>query len=159
MNDTLEIPRGATACLTKAGLALGDGAKTGVALVSPVGAGIDFVINGQAYHKADAATNLPLSAATVQPVLTTCMYLICVDSSLAVTSVQGTPVLTADLTAGKAVLDIPEPTANTCPIGAVKVACANAATFTPGTTALDATDITETYYDYALGLPSRPRTS
>ena len=157
--NTLEIPRGATMCLTKAGLAIGDGAKTGPAIVSPVGAGIDFVINGIAYHKADAATVLPLSAATVQPVLTTCLYLICVNASLAVTSVQGTPVLSADLAAGNATLDIPEPTAGTCPIGAVKVACTVAATFTPGTTALDASDIVETYYDFAGGLPSRPFTS
>lgn len=158
-NATLEIPRGVTMCLTKAGLAIGDGAKTGPAIVSPVGAGIDFVINGYVYHKADAATVLPLTAATVQPVLTTCMYLMCVDADGTVTSVQGTPVLTASLTAGTATLDIPEPSANTCPFGAVKIACASTATFTPGTTALDAANITETYYDFAGGLPSRPRTS
>lgn len=158
-NNTLEIPRGTTMCLTKAGLAIGDGAKTGPAIVSPVGAGIDFVINGIAYHKADAATVLPLSAATVQATDTTCLYLMCVDSGGNVTSVQGTPVSTAALTAGTATLDIPEPTANTCPFGAVKIATASAATFTPGTTALDAANITETYYDFAGGLPSRPFTS
>jgi hypothetical protein len=159
MNNTLEVPRGVTMCLTKAGLAIGDGAKTGPALVSPVGAGIDFVIDGYVYHKADAATVLPLSAGRVQGLLTTCLYLMCIDAAGDVTSVQGEEVLTADLTAGTKTLPIPEPTAGTCPFGMVKVATASTATFTPGTTALDAANITETYYDLAGGLPSRPRTS
>ena len=154
--NTLEIPRGVTMALTKAGLAIGDGAKTGPAIVSPVGAGVDFVINSIAYHKADAATVLPLTAATVKPVLTQCLYLICVNAALTVTSVQGTPVLTADITAGNATLDIPEPLAGTCPIGIVKMTLASTATFTPGTTALDAANCTATYYDIAGSLPSRP---
>jgi hypothetical protein len=157
-NNTLEIPRGATMALTKAGLAIGDGAKTGPAIVSPVGAGLDFVINGIAYHKVDAATVLPLSATGVQAADTTCMYLMCVNSSLAVTSVAGTAVSSAALAAGTATLDLPEPTAGTCPFGAVKIAT-TAVTFTPGTTALDASGIVETYYDFAGGLPSRPFTS
>lgn len=158
MNNTLEIPRGATMCLTKAGLAIGDGAKTGPAIVSPVGAGIDFVINSIAYHKADAATVLPLSATGVQAADTTCMYLMCVDAALAVTSVAGTAVSSAALSAGTATLDLPEPTSGTCPFGAVKIAT-TAVTFTPGTTALDASGIAETYYDFAGGLPARPFTS
>jgi hypothetical protein len=159
MNNTLAIPRGVTACFSKAGLALGDGAKTGPAIVAPNGAGIDFAIDGNAYHKADAATVLPLTATTVQPVLTKCLYVMQVDAGGTVTSVQGVPVLTADLTAGKAALHFPEPTLGKCPFGAVKVETQSTATFTPGTTALDAANIVETYYDFLGGMPSNPLTS
>lgn len=156
MDQTLSVSRGFTGTLSKAGLALGDGAKTGVALAAPNGAGLDFAINGIAYHKADAATNLPLSAGTVQPVLTECLYLIVVDSALAVTSVQGVPELTADLDAGTRVLQYPECPANKCPVGAVKIVLTSTATFTPGTTALDAANVTESYIDFAGGMPVAP---
>ena len=140
-------PRGGTYCLSKAGLAIGDGAKTGVAIAAPNGAGIDFAIDGILYHKADGATNLPFSADTVQPVLTKCLYLVCIDSAGAVTTVKGTPVLTANLANGSDTLKWPVCPSGKCPIGAVKITCALTATFTAGTTALDATNVTATYYD------------
>ncbi|MFA6271318.1 MAG: hypothetical protein WC657_09025 [Candidatus Paceibacterota bacterium] len=155
LNDN---PRGGTMCITKAGLAIGDGAKTGPCIASPVGAGVDFAIDGRLYHKADAGTVLPLTAATAQAVSTSCLYLIQVDSSLAVTSVKGREVLTADITAGNDVLEWPEPAVDKCPIGAVRVDTDSAHTFTPGTTALDAAGITETYYDL-MTVPINPLTA
>ena len=147
MNDGL---RGGTMCLSKAGLAIGDGAKTGPAIVSVVGAGIDFMIDGLLYNKGDAATVLPLTAATVQPADTTCLYLMQIDKDGTVTSAQGEPVLNTLLAAGAKRLLWPEVDADTkCPFGAVKVKTV-AVTFTPGTTALDASGITETYYDLAM---------
>ena len=158
-NNLSDDPRNGTMCLSKAGLAIGDGAKTGPAIVAPNGAGIDFCINGLAYHKADAATVLPLTAVTTpQAVDTTCLYLIQVDSDLAVTSVKGEEVLNTDLVAGANVLQWPLPAANKCPIGAVKIKTV-AVTFTPGTTALDADGITETYYDICMGVPTVGLTS
>ena len=155
-NDQLGGSRGATECFSKAGLTIGDGAKTGPAIAAPNGAGIDFAIDGNAYHKADAATVLPLTVAPVQPVLTKCLYLIQVDAAGVVTSVQGVPVLTADLVGGTKVLHWPLPAAGKCPIGAVKVETQSSATFTPGTTALDAANIVETYYDFLGGMPTVP---
>lgn len=153
-----ESAKGGAFCMSKAGLAIGDGAKTGVALASVVGAGVDFVIDGILYNKADAATNLPLTAATAQTALSKCLYLICVDSAGAVTSVKGTDVLTADLTAGTKVLKWPALPANKAPIGAVKIALASSGTFTAGTTALDAANVTTTYYDL-FSVPTAPLTS
>lgn len=150
--------RGGSFCMVKAGLAIGDGAKTGVAIAAPIGAGIDYCIDGILYNKADAATNLPFTAAAIQPVLTKCLYLVCVDAAGAVTTVKGTAVLTAALTAGTAVLQWPDLPANKAPIGAVKIALASTATFTAGTTALDATNVTATYYDLFC-LPSAALTS
>lgn len=153
-----ESPRGVTMCHSRAGLAIGDGAKTGVAIVAPNGAGIDFSIDGIFYHKAEAATNLPLTAATAQTLLSKCLYLLIVDSDGAVTSVKGTDVLTADLTAGTKVLQWPEVPANKCPIGAVKITLASTGTFTAGTTALDAANVTATYYNLST-VPTAPLTS
>lgn len=150
--------RAGSFCTVKAGLAIGDGAKTGVAIAAPIGAGIDFCIDGIFYNKADAATNLPLSAGVIQPVLTKCLYLIYVNAAGTVASVQGKPVLTADLTNGVAVLKWPDLPANVAPIGAVKITLASTATFTPGTTALDAANVTATYYDL-FAVPGNPLTS
>ncbi|NCC53502.1 MAG: hypothetical protein EOM20_20145 [Spartobacteria bacterium] len=63
-----------------------------------------------------------------------------------------------DLTAGTAVLHWPEPTANTCPFGALKVKNASSSVFTGGTTAQDAADITTTYYNL-VAVPTAPLTS
>lgn len=153
-----EEAKGGTFCMSKAGLAIGDGAKTGISLASTVGTGTDYCIDGILYNKADSATNVPLTAAAVQAVLTKCLYLICIDSSGTISSVKGTAVLAADLTAGNAVLKWPEVPANKCAIGAVKIALASTATFTAGTTALDATNVTATYYDL-FSVPTAPLTS
>lgn len=159
MNGTLEIPRGFTGCLSKAGLAIGDGAKTGPALAAPNGAGTDFAINGLAYHKADAITVIPFVAGTVVGLLSKCLFLVQINAAGTVSFVQGTQRTTADLAAGKEVLHWPQPTAGNCPIGAVKITTASSATFTPGTTALDAANVTATYYDFAGGMPTAPLTS
>jgi len=147
MKNLNDDPRGGTFCMSSAGLVIGDGAKTGPAIAAPNGAGIDFVIDGRFYHKADAATVLPLSAGTTVPVLSKCLFLMCVDVDGNVTSIQSNIELTTDLAAGNAKLEWPVPTEGLCPFGAVKVQTTNAATFVPGTTALDAGDITETYYN------------
>lgn len=153
-----ESAKGGNFCFSKAGLAIGDGAKTGIALASTVGTGTDYCIDGIMYNKADSATNVPLTAATTQVALSKCLYLICINASGTISSVKGTDVLTADLTAGTKVLKWPAPSANTAVIGAVKIACASTATFTAGTTALDAANITATYYDLHA-VPTAPLTS
>jgi len=148
-------PHGGTFCLGKAGLKIGDGAKTGVGLGAPNGAGIDFVIDGIFYHKADFTTNAPLSEAAAQGLLTTCLYLVQIDADGAITSVKGRAALTAKLVDGSDVLEWPRPAAGKCPIGAVKVAVTTTYNFTAGTTALDATGVTETYYDL-FHVPTNP---
>lgn len=150
--------RGGVFCMSKAGLAIGDGAKTGIALASTVGTGTDFCINGILYNKADSATNVPLTAAAIQPVLTKCLYLVCINSSGTISTVKGDAVLTADLTAGTKVLRWPALPVDLATIGAVKITLASTATFTAGTTALDAANVTATYYDL-FAVPATPLTS
>lgn len=148
---------GKTACYSSAGLAEGTNSAT-IKTAAPNGAGIDFAIDGLAYHKADT-DNIAMTALAAQAALTKCLYLVQINSSGTVSLKKGTEVLTADLTAGTKVLHWPEPDDDNCPIGAVKVQCANAATFTSGTTDLSATDVTATFYNFCGGMPLAPLTS
>jgi len=151
-----ELARGGTMCLAKAGLAIGSTEKE-LAIAAPNGAGVDFAIKGIIYHLADDGSEA-VTAGTAQSALTTCIYLVCLNSSGTLSTVQGTEQLNASLTAGTVVLAWPTPTADTCCIGAVKVKCENDATFTAGTTDFDETDVTATYYDL-LCVPVAPLTS
>ena len=151
-----EEPRGGTMSLTKAGLALGSTA-TQVAILNPAGTGVVFAIAGIQYYKANAASTA-ITAAATQPLLTKCIYLVCLDASGTLSTVKGKEILASDLLNGARVIDWPDVPAGKCAIGAFKISLANAATFTAGTTALNATDVTATYYDF-LNVPTSGLTS
>ena len=152
-----ELPRGGTCCFSKAGLVISS-TPANIGIAAPNGAGVDFAINGIMYHKADAA-DVAMTAAAAQGLLSTCLYLVCLDSSGTLSTVKGTAKLNADLTAGNAVLDWPTPAADTCPIGAVKVQTLTSGNFTAGTTALTpAATLAVTYYDL-FTIPVSPLTS
>jgi len=151
VNDQI---RGLTLHTGNSVLAIGNGSKLGVATVVAT----TFSIDGIAKSRAAAATDLPFTAATAQGLLTKCLYLVCTNIGGTITTVKGTAVLTADLVAGTKVLQWPTATDGTCVIGAVKIATASTANFTPGTTALDAADVTATYYDLC-SVPAAPLTS
>lgn len=95
-------------------------------------------------------------AAYVQPAGTTVYYVIALNAAGTVAVVQGTysgqsVTYANDLT--KIITGsggIPAEPSGYTAIGVLKVVTANAATFTPGTTALDATDVTVTYYNVAV---------
>lgn len=150
-----ELPRGGTICLSKAGLAIGSAPQKGK-INAPNGAGVDYAINGILYHKADTDDCILFTGLT-QIDATTCIYLVQLDSSGTVTVVQGTAVLTAELSAGAAVLVWPTPTASKCPIGAIKLAMSGGA-FTGATTSLADATVTDTYYDL-VAVPVSPLTS
>jgi hypothetical protein len=149
-------------CASKITLAINAGAA---ATVKSTGA-INFNIDGVCYtHAALAAqaitvthdcfgqpvggNNLPKY---VQPVLKTAYYLICLNAAGTVAVCQGSylgqalayPDLQRVLTGTGG---IPQEPDGYTAIGMLKVALANAATFNPGTTALDAADVTVTYFD------------
>lgn len=118
------------------------------------GAATTYSINGVMYSKAATADLFVFTTLKVQPVLTTCYYLLCLDASGNSVVVNGTPMLTADITTTNfpMVPEIPVdangiPTA--APIGIVKIVLASTATFTPATTLLDAANLTTTYYNVA----------
>lgn len=153
-----ELVRGGTLCLSKAGFGEGSG-DAGFKIAAPNGAGVDYVINGTLYHKADTANIAVGTAAAEQTLGTTCLYIFQLDSSGNLTVVKGTEVSNTDLAAGNKVLEWPTPTVNKCPIAAAKVAAGTTA-FTIGTD--DITDDvgtgTITFYDL-MSIPATPLTS
>ena len=92
-------------------------------------------------------TNVALTG-TVIPASSFRRYLVVIDTLGAVTAVPGAT--------GENML--PEIPLHKAPIGAVKVATDATHTFTPGTTSLNATGVTDTYYDLscvpAAGYPA-----
>jgi hypothetical protein len=154
--DTLAFS-GQTGSFTKSGLGIGS-TPAELSIAAPNGAGIDFAIDGYAYHLADSASTA-MSATSVQAVSTSCLYLVELDSSGTLTTKKGTEVLTSKLTAGTDVLHWPNPSADKCPIGGFKVALNASTTFTGATTDLDAAGVTDTYYDFIGGIPNAVQTS
>lgn len=152
----LKAQAGQTACFSSAGLAEGTNANT-IKIAAPNGAGIDFAVDGYAYHKADT-DNIAVTAHAVQAVSTKCLYLVQITSAGTVSTKKGTEVLTTDVTNGIA-LHWPDPDDNNCPVGGYKVETDASTTFTNGTTDLGAAGITDTYYNFAGGMPLGPLTS
>lgn len=121
---------------------------------------LSFTIDSQWYSKA-ATDNIAVNPIAkpgggswdIQPVLTTCLYLLQIDSAGVVSSVPGKPVLSADLTAGSAILEYPMPSKDRAVFGAYRVTVASTATYYLGVTALNATNVTTTYLDL-IGLPT-----
>lgn len=113
----------------------------------------DYVINGIVYSKA-IADNTAMTACAQQAALTTCLYLITINTSGTVKITKGTEVLNRIVANGVVPLELPECPAGECPIGIMKIVCNNAATFTCGTTDLGATDVVDTFYNIAW-MPDR----
>jgi hypothetical protein len=152
-------------CYTKGVLAINAGSAATVKTTNALVFSIDGVMYTKAALAAQAITVThgaygELVAAGpakyTQPVLTTVYYLVCLNAAGTVAVVQGSYAgqiqtfandLSKVFTGTGAIPD--EPAGYTA-IGAFKVALANAATFNPATTALDATDVTVTYYDLSV---------
>jgi hypothetical protein len=135
-----------TLCFSKAGLAEGTNANT-IKLAAPNGAGVDYLIDGLFYHKADT-DNIALTVCAPQADLTTCLYLVQLNTNGDVSIVKGTDHPTHKLAdGGSGSLAWPKPTVGCCPIGAFKVVNVGG-TFTTGTTDLGAATVTDTYYDF-----------
>lgn len=157
MLNLSELVKGGTLCLSKAGLAEGTNDST-IKTAAPNGAGVDFCIDGILYHLVDA-DNIDPTACDEQADDTTCLYLITLTTTGTLDTIKGTEVDTADLSAGTAVLQWPEPAASTCPIGAMKIATDGAA-FTVGTDDItdDISGGSVTFYDL-FAVPPGPLTS
>jgi hypothetical protein len=152
MSFDLLAQSGFTGSFSKAGLAEGTNSAT-IAIAAPNGAGVDYAVNGIAYHKADT-DNIAMTALPVQAVSTTCLYLVQIAGGT-VSIVKGNEVLTANLGIENN-CQIPMPDENNCPLGYIKVETNDSTTFTSGTTDLGAAGITDTYVDFMGGIPTKP---
>lgn len=149
LNDN---PRGGTMCLSCVGLAVDASAKADAETL----ANFAYAINGLTYNKTSGDGDVQLDGHTVTAGYTA-LFLIVINAAGTITAVKSTEVANADIASGKSVLHWPEPTANTCPIGAIKIKNATASVFTGGTTLLGASDITTTYYNL-ITVPTTPLT-
>lgn len=104
---------------------------------------VHFEVGGQAYIKA-ATDNIAMTACTEQAANMTALYLVTISAAGTVTLTKGTDVAAS----GTPVL--PACPADSAVLGALKVALANDATFTSGTTDLSATDVTATYANFGF---------
>lgn len=118
-----------------------------------INAAFSYVINGRVYTKA-ATANLSFSTGTALAAKQQCAFFVLIDSSGNVTTQQSTIVSTIANTTTPYVAgawEIPKVADKAC-IGAIVVQCNNAATFTPGTTDLGATDVVDTYLHFGPDL-------
>lgn len=136
--------------LGAAGLAEGTNANT-----FKITNAIHYVIGGRAYYKA-ATDNLAFSNGhTALTAKQKCAFFVWLDSSGNVTTTQSSIVPNAQSNSYAAgAWDWPH-SPTLCCIGAIVVDAQNAATFTPNSTDLGATDVVDTYVNAALdyGLP------
>lgn len=152
-------------CQTFATLAINAGSAATIKTTGATIYSIDGVLKTKAAlsaqsfavtHRADGLAVDANEPAYVQPAGTTVFYVVALDATGTVAIVQGTfagqsVTFKPDLSrieTGTGLIPF-EPAGYTA-IGVVKVVTANAATFTPGTTALDATDVTATYHNVTM---------
>ena len=105
-----------------------------------------------------ATLDVPASTLDTQAADTTCLWLVQITAAGVVSMKKGVEELNTDLAAGKRVLHWPEPDADNCPVGAVKVKTVGTA-FVPDTDSFAETWVTDTYYDFIGGMPVEPLTS
>ena len=158
LNVSGENVRGGTGALSSAGLGIGSTpAELSIAATDP--AGVHYMINGYSYYLANDAT-VAMTAMAVQAVSTSCLYLVQLESDGTLSTVKGTERLTADITSGKSVLEFPQAdSVDKAVIGGFRVDTNATVPYTGGTTDLDAAGITDTYYNFGIGIPDAPLTA
>jgi hypothetical protein len=171
MSDNLSLSQGATLALNSGALAEGTNANT-----IQIATAINFVIDGQFYSKAitdniaisySGATVYQAAAGGIQAVNggftggvngSTRIYGLFLSTAGAVSILPGPIVDSAELAAGRIALPFPTAPRGVCPIGALRIALTAGTTFTPGSTDLSASGVTDTFYNLA-DMPAAPLTA
>jgi hypothetical protein len=136
MSYNIEQANSGFASLTAAGLAEGTNANTFKTVNT-----LAFTNNGVFKSKA-ATDNLAFSTGTALANSQACLFAVWINASGTVTTTQGPIVASGD--------PCPVPTqatVNVTLVGLIKVTTSSAATFTPGSTDLSASGITDDFYD------------
>jgi hypothetical protein len=124
---------------------------------------IQFTVDG-VFGTLAPTTNIPFS--TGHPTITGCnelFYGVWVNNTNSVATTAGSIVDPATLTGAnnainKNVVKLPDVVSNNVLIGLIKVKVGTGVTFTPGTTNLNATNITTTFFDVS-GMPTAAQQS
>lgn len=138
----LEGLAGGNFCLAKAGLGESAGTAGAMKIAAPNGAGVDYVIDGVLYHKADS-DNVAFTAHSQIADGKSALILVQIDAAGTVSTKQSNIE-----TKGSGVpLVWPQADASKCALGGVRIDCSGG-TFTAGTTDLSGTGVTDTWYDF-----------
>ncbi len=155
MSDNLSLNSGATLCLAAAGLAEGTNANT-----IQIANNITYTIDGRFYSKS-TTDNIAISYSGPTVYQAAAGGVQAVNGGFtagAVSIVPGQIVDSAELAAGRVALQFPDAPAGVCPIGALRVALTAGTAFTPGSTDLSASGVTDTFYDL-MDVPANPLTA
>lgn len=155
MHTNQDGSRGGNVTMSKAGLVTGVGTGQ-MNLPNNVLYTIDGVMNvlGNNWNQLFSSGHTALAAGCE------CLFGLWVLANNTTVTTQGKVVDTASLSAGTGtkVVEMPPLVSAAALIALIKVKTAGAATFTPGTTCLNATNVTATYYDTSQ-MPVAPLTS
>lgn len=171
MSDNLSLTQGMTVALSSGAWAEGTNANTIKSTAT-----VTFTIDGQFYSKSatdniaisySGATVYQAAAGGIQAVNggftggvngSTRLYLICLDTSGAVSILPGAIVDSAELAAGRVALQFPDAPKGVCPTAALRIALTAGTAFTPGSVDLSASGVTATFYNLA-DVPANPLTA
>lgn len=145
--------RGGSFCLTYATLAIN---AASAATFKTTGT-TTYCIDGILYTKAALSAQAFTAGHTALAASQQCTFGVWVDSAGTISTTQGRIVSSVDVTNKLTAVPWPDYVANRALIGVIEVKT-GATTFTPGTTALDAANVTATYFN-TFSLPSGPLTT
>lgn len=156
MQANLVGDRGGNITLSKAAI---NGSIVGTGALN-VANNVTFAIDGT-FNTVAANNNVQFSSGhTALAAGCICVFGLWVSSTGVFSTTQGKIVDVASLSAGtgQKVVPLPDMIADNALVGLIKVKTAGAATFTPGTTNCNATNVTMTFYD-TMVMPTEPFTS
>lgn len=115
-----------------------------------------YSCDGLMYNKA-ITDNIAMTALALQADDTICLYGIFVNAAGTILMTKGVEVATANLTAGEAVLEIPNQPEGYAPLALMQITL-DGGTFTCGTTDLSGAGVTDIFQDVST-LPGQPLTA
>jgi hypothetical protein len=116
---------------------------------------VNYTVDGRWNHLAASNNRAFTAGHTAFANNNICLFAVWVSENNVFSTTQGKIVATADTATGKAVVPFPDVISNAALIGLIKVKAGVGATFTPGTTNLNASNITTTYVDCSV-MPTAP---
>ena len=111
-----------------------------------------YMVDGIIKSKTAVAAGTAFTDATPQPAGTSAMYLLAIDAAGSITIINGEAVPLSENVGQPDDLRVPACPLDHAPLGAVKVE--TTAEFVPGTTALSAGTVTDTYYNFGVAVRS-----
>ncbi len=153
MNANIIGDRGGNIVFTKTSIAVpGTGCVASDLVINNK---VDYTIDG-IWNQLAPSNNVAFSTGhTALAAGQECFFALWVSANNVISTTQGKIVDTVDLVAGKKVVPLPDMISNAALIGLIKILTRGTATFTPNTTALNATNVVNNIFNTTL-MPTVP---